>query len=227
MGHGLVTIGRKLLERKNHIAEWYFDFVYGLDTRRSVYPDALGTDPTLCGHYEPTDWFSLRCVLKKLPIHISTDVFLDLGSGKGRPLLVASAFPFRKIIGVEVHAGLCAIAKNNIDRWLQRHRILSGPIEIVHCNAIDYQIPPDVSIIFLQDPLPPKTLDVVLKNIEESIKAHPRKVLIIEFGTTYRERFAAMTRPPLVLSEAFPPSFFTQSPFSEPIMLYTVLLSVV
>jgi len=39
--------------------------------------------------------------------------FLDLGSGKGKALLLASEFPFQKIVGVDFSSELNAIAQQN------------------------------------------------------------------------------------------------------------------
>src|SRR5690242_13468196 len=47
-------------------------------------------------------------------------VFIDFGSGKGRALLMASEFPFRKVIGIEFSPELHAVAQNNIRQY--RHR---------------------------------------------------------------------------------------------------------
>lgn len=41
-------------------------------------------------------------------------MFLDLGSGKGRMVLSAARFPFRRIIGVELSNDLTAIARRNV-----------------------------------------------------------------------------------------------------------------
>ncbi len=41
-------------------------------------------------------------MMAALPIEFNQFTFIDLGSGKGRTLLMASDFPFRKILGVEI-----------------------------------------------------------------------------------------------------------------------------
>ena len=61
----------------------------------------------------------VRAVLATLqPLELFT--FVDLGCGKGRPLLVASEYPFREIIGVELSASLAKIAQRNGDLIKQR-----------------------------------------------------------------------------------------------------------
>src|SRR5215469_1881738 len=40
------------------------------------------------------------------PHHITDYTFLDIGAGKGRAVLLASEFPFRQVIGVELNPAL-------------------------------------------------------------------------------------------------------------------------
>jgi SAM-dependent methyltransferase len=47
--------------------------------------------------------------------------FLDLGCGKGRPLLVATEFRFAAIIGVELSPTLSRIARRNADVYSRAH----------------------------------------------------------------------------------------------------------
>ena len=48
--------------------------------------------------------------------------FVDVGSGKGRALLLAAELPFRKIIGVEIDTELARTAERNIMRWSRAAR---------------------------------------------------------------------------------------------------------
>jgi len=43
-------------------------------------------------------------------------IFIDLGSGKGRTLLMASDYPFRRIVGVELLLALHQIAQENLEQ---------------------------------------------------------------------------------------------------------------
>ena len=63
---------------------------------------------------------SRHCFAKssnRFPSHRDGFTFIDLGSGKGRTLLMASSFPFRRIIGMELLEELNAIASQNIARY--------------------------------------------------------------------------------------------------------------
>ncbi len=185
-----------LLGKYKHLtkraANFFFDLCYGLDTRHHVSIEVLGTDPTLCYGYEATDWISFKSVLKRLDIK-STDTFLDLGSGKGRALLIASEFPFRKIIGVEISKELCDLARKNVERYLQRKKAQCGHIEIVNANAFTYRVPSEVSVLYLADPFPGKTLDRVLNNLVGLVKIDLRRVLVIYGGSQFCGKFTAFS----------------------------------
>ncbi len=59
----------------------------------------------------------MRAMLEQLHLDCHRFCFVDVGSGKGRALLLASDYPFRKIIGVELSPELDRIARANIARY--------------------------------------------------------------------------------------------------------------
>ena len=56
-------------------------------------------------------------MLSALPIDYRDFTFIDIGSGKGRTLLMASDYPFRRIIGVELLPELHRIAQENVRKY--------------------------------------------------------------------------------------------------------------
>ncbi len=92
---------------------------------------------------------SLRRILPPWEV-TDHDVFVDFGSGMGRVVLQAARYPFRKVIGVEVSETLHGIARENIDR--NRQRLRCPDIELVHADALEYEIPDDVTVAFLYNP---------------------------------------------------------------------------
>lgn len=85
----------------------------------------------------------IRKALAKIP-RLEETHFIDLGCGKGRALMVAAEFPFRRIQGVELSAELCAIARKNIEKTE-----LETKIEIVQGDAAEYQLPDGRLVIFI------------------------------------------------------------------------------
>lgn len=79
-----------------------FDRRFRVHTRGVVETDQLHLPENRKEHaveYLPTSAASLGWLLSRLPVSHSEYAFIDLGSGKGRMLLVASEFPFQQIEG--------------------------------------------------------------------------------------------------------------------------------
>src|SRR5271166_837033 len=71
--------------------------------------------------YQPTESALFHEMLDALRQQIRSDfhdfVFIDLGSGKGRTLLMASDYPFRRIVGVELLPALHRAAQENLSKY--------------------------------------------------------------------------------------------------------------
>jgi len=83
----------------------YFDSKYTIDTHSHEYINKLVIDSTNKDRgtpYQGTRVVPLQRCLKKIESMIlQGSSFIDFGCGKGRVLLVASQFGFKKVIGVE------------------------------------------------------------------------------------------------------------------------------
>src|SRR5262249_36015932 len=100
--------------------------------------------------------------------------------GMGRVVCLAATYPFRSVIGVELSASLCLIAKRNIDNV--RLKLRCQEIKIVNVNAVDYTVPDEVSVMFFFNPFRGPVMEKVLANIMVSLRAKPRRVLILFYG---------------------------------------------
>src|SRR5262245_54030407 len=90
-----------------------FDLKYGVDTSGRVVPaesDVVGSNWIHGAKYDAEDATALDEILSELPIRYDHFTFVDLGSGKGRAVLVASRFPFKRVMGVEYSKTLNEIA---------------------------------------------------------------------------------------------------------------------
>ena len=91
-------------------------------------------------------------MMQSLPIDYTQFTFIDLGSGKGRTLLIASDYPFRRIIGVELLGELHRIAQENI-RTYQSPTRKCFALEIIRGDAREFTFPAEPSVIYLFNPL--------------------------------------------------------------------------
>jgi len=139
--------------------------------------------------YQPTEPALFDEMLRALPIDYSEFVFIDLGSGKGRTLLMAADYPFRRVIGVELLSELNRVAQNNLEKY-------SSPTQ--HCFAIEsrcgdareFVFPAEPVVLYLSNPLPEQGLATVLHRLERSWREHPRKVLVLYHNPLLEHLFA-------------------------------------
>ena len=99
----------------SYIIDYFFDIRYGTDTFSWVELDDLQIQSKNIKRgerYQPTHAMSLRNLFRKLRIP-REKILVDLGSGKGKVLLVAAEYGFKEVWGVEFSKELCHIAKRN------------------------------------------------------------------------------------------------------------------
>jgi len=103
-----------------------FDAKFGTDTEQMMNGGDLGhivsvpgrvrSRDRFVGHYQTQSADVVEVPLRmSLPPERKDFVFVDLGCGKGKPLLVASRFPFKRIVGVDISESAVAIARSNIE----------------------------------------------------------------------------------------------------------------
>jgi hypothetical protein len=115
--------------------------------------------------------------------------FIDLGSGKGRALLMASDFPLRRIVGVEFMPELCNAAEKNIAGYSSDSQ-KCRQIESVCMDAQDFQFPLEPLMVYLFNPFSEPTFVMVLENLRRSVEQAPRP-LYIAYRFTEFERLLA------------------------------------
>ena len=112
-----------------------------------------------------------------LDVDLSGFTFIDLGSGKGRALLLASDYPFRQIIGVEFAEPLVQAARQNVEAIAESRDV--SRISIVHADALEYDLPNEPSILFLYNPFGASVMEVVAERTRASLLARPRELIVL------------------------------------------------
>jgi hypothetical protein len=112
------------------------------------------------------------------PHSIEEYTFIDVGAGKGRGLLVASEYSFRKVIGIELNAEMAAIARQNVERWTRAHSedptaARLAPIELFEQDALDFDLPQTPTLLFLFHPFEAPVLKQLLRRIETQFARRP------------------------------------------------------
>ena len=152
-----------------------FDARFGTDTAAPV----LGRDRTPGAYFYVATTASLIYeILSSLALPPDTFAFVDMGSGKGRALLVASEFAFAKLVGIELSPHLQRIAQENIKRYSPASQQCTA-FEL-HCmDVVDYRYGPEPPVLFLFDPFGRETLQSVIANLEASLRENPRDAYVV------------------------------------------------
>ncbi|MBB5083595.1 class I SAM-dependent methyltransferase [Nonomuraea endophytica] len=162
------------------LARMLYDWRFGVSTTDFVDLDDFGLEHPERVYYSPAHWGTLRRALPVRDID-ERDVFLDMGSGKGRMVLeAASRYAFKRVIGVELSSDLTDMARDNVDTTTLRLR--AHEIELVHSDVLDYSIPDDVSVVFLNNPFRGEIFASVMKQLIASADRRPRPITLIYFN---------------------------------------------
>jgi SAM-dependent methyltransferase len=196
---GLRYTAVELAVRKpRRIAKRFWDGLYdlrnGVDTAGTIGLAKLQIDKPSAAfgnNYRPTTARSFRKALAALPVRFEDFVFVDLGSGKGKALLLASHYPFQRIVGVEFGAKLVHAAQSNIARY-RRQGVQCRSVESVCADATTYDFPPEPGIYYIYNAFFPPVLNAVLENIHRSLNQAPREVYIVYVSPMHRDLFDAM-----------------------------------
>lgn len=166
------------------------DAFYGIETSGLISPRRIRSD-------SPSDAFSigyggaqpsvLRAVLATIP-DLESACFLDVGCGKGRALAVATEFPFRRIVGVELSPDLARIAEKNA--------VVMGssfpdrtPIEVIEGDALKFELPAGYVVAFFHHP----GFEPLVRGFAARLAAHQteagNRVLLVYYNPAFGRIF--------------------------------------
>ena len=128
--------------------------------------------------YQPTDPGLFHEMFRQLAIDFCEFTFIDLGSGKGRVLLMAADYPFRRIVGIELLPHLHQVAEENIRKYKSAAQKCFA-IESVCGDAREFIFPPEPTVLYLFNPLLESGLERVMANLELSLRRNSRPVYVI------------------------------------------------
>lgn len=89
--------------------------------------------------------------------------FIDLGAGMARAMLLASKYPFRQVLGIELHPILARIGLRNMARWRAAQEPLA-PMRMILGDATEFKLPPGPCVAFLFNPFTAPVLRLLLRN---------------------------------------------------------------
>lgn len=170
----------------SRLRQRFGDAEYDWDHRVNTTSGAVGWRERLLGvfysAYQPTEPASFHEMLEALNTSAEIDfadfTFLDLGSGKGRTLLMASDYPFRRIVGVELLPALHEIAQENLAVYKSATQKCFA-LESICADGMNFPIPSGPVVIFLFNPFPAAALQAAAMNMVASVDAKPRPMYVV------------------------------------------------
>jgi hypothetical protein len=175
--------------RRARYEDYQFDARFGVKTKARLYSaPGVSKNQQFSAGYGPVRPPNFRAALNHFKIGYENFTFIDFGSGMGRALLLASDYPFKRIIGVEFSPALHSIAEENIRRYRSESQRCSE-IESICIDATQFQIPQENAVFFFFNPFRAEIMERVLTNIQRSLEAFPREALFIYLLPTALEVF--------------------------------------
>ena len=159
-----------------------FDKRYRVDTAGEAALVDAGVAPTDSGrgnNVYRSVWTSVfRKAMGALAIDHRRFTFIDYGSGKGKAMLLASAYPFKRIVGVEYSPILYEISVRNCRAYKSRWQRCNN-LEPILADAINF-VPPEESLVcHFFNPFDEQTMRVVLSKLRALSETADCEIYII------------------------------------------------
>lgn len=165
-----------------------FDKQYGIDTIGFLAANEITADKDLSSRivcYAGSQPSIVRKALGALG-RIEDYTLLDLGCGKGRATVVASEFPFRRVVGVELSPALAASARANAASIAKRFP--TRPlITIAEGNVVDFVLPKGKIAIFAYHPFGAEILEQVVKKLEAALNGETPHIFFVYDNPVHAE----------------------------------------
>lgn len=149
-----------------------YDRRLGVETRAAFDLECSGSENHA---YLPTRWWKLPRLLERLELE-GDDVLVDAGCGKGRMVMVAARrYKLRRVIGFDIQPQLIEVARANAARL----RSLRAPVELLVEDAASWNVPDDLTAIYLQHPFRGAVLEGFLDHVLASYDRRPRRLRLL------------------------------------------------
>lgn len=169
------------------------DDIPGVETHKAVYLTALKYDGPSAADaqpYEPIAERDFQSALDALPPDRDRLIFVDLGSGKGRALLLAAKAGFGRIIGVEYSSDLHAKAAQNLAA-AAKHVPHAYRVSLLNADAGDFAPPKGRVVYYLFNPFGDQVMRRVLDRLERAVQNDELEDLWILYANPVHESLLA------------------------------------
>jgi SAM-dependent methyltransferase len=161
----LDTLGWRATGLRNRLEDRYWERRLNIAT--AGYQSVVATD---ANSYGTCAYRSIFAVIDRLELQPS-DVFIDIGCGKGRVICCAALQSAAKIIGLDIDQRLCEDAKANVRRMKGGRT----PVEVVNASATEFDYRA-CTVFVLFNPFGASTVTSTLEAIRKTLFDHPREL---------------------------------------------------
>lgn len=160
----------------------YGDAEYDWDHRVDTTSATVDWRERLLGHfhspYQATEPEIFQKMMAVPKIDFREFTFIDIGSGKGRVLLMAADYPFRRIFGIELLPALNRVAQKNLSAYKSGSQQCLA-VEAVCGDAREFVFPAGPLVVYLFNPLMEAGIEEVVANLAQSLRQYPRAVYLL------------------------------------------------
>ncbi len=170
------TLRRIFISFHNEKRADAFDLKHGTDTAGTIALWRLSVankNAKLGFRYQPIQEDMFRSSINRLKIDPASYVFIDLGCGKARTLILAAELGFAQVIGVEFARELADVAEKN----LRILNIANGTI--IHGDAAEYNFPDSNFVLYMHNPFMADVMSEVIHRLENFCAKHPRRRIFV------------------------------------------------
>lgn len=147
------------------------------DQRQSIVP------------YEPVNETGFRMVIDCALPEAEGHTFVDIGSGKGKALLMAATYRFREVIGVELDEPLHEIALENIETARRREPFECPNVSSVKMEAQRFDGYSDRNFVFVFNPFGAEVMDEFVHHLSSLIRERDLSILLAYLNPRHAEFF--------------------------------------
>jgi SAM-dependent methyltransferase len=173
-----------------------FDRRFGTDTSGRIELENLstvGSNRNRGVYYESTPTKLFTFFLSNVLVDLSNFTYIDLGSGKGRTLLLASEYPFLEVLGIEFSRELHDCAVRNIEKYGSNTKKCQI-VRSLNIDACEFRFPRGDLLVYAYNPFDEVVMSAVLENLVAAMSREERRVILVY----YNPRWSVLDRFPML-----------------------------
>ena len=212
---GLLGLARRVAEvAYRRLTRWRiprhpFDRQHGVETGGLLYAKKIpsghahdaqstayfGSQPSVV-HMALQQWIA---ELRETGQHPRDFTFVDIGCGKGRVLMLASEFPFQRVIGLELSPEMVERARENLKRWAAApHRCKD--ISVVQGDVLEFPLPEGPALLFMYHPFEEELFGRWVQSLQPVLPARSAPLYLLYANPYYESQLQALPEARLLWS---------------------------